>query len=106
MSLHVDEHSAAQLNQIPRSSTSGHASCEEGVAALKPKSTHGGQIRDYSPEEEPCTPAVDAASQEMWNHPRINVWRTLVACHGFLIMGLNDAVYGVYSCLLSAVALN
>ncbi|MCJ1474729.1 hypothetical protein MMC13_003389 [Lambiella insularis] len=33
--------------------------------------------------------------QQQWNHPRINVWRTVIACYGLFIMGMNDATYGV-----------
>lgn len=32
---------------------------------------------------------------ERWNHPRINVWRYLCAMLGMIIMGLNDAAFGV-----------
>ena len=32
---------------------------------------------------------------QRWNHPRINVGRSLVAFYGLVIMGANDAAYGV-----------
>ena len=32
-----------------------------------------------------------------WNHPRANVWRTFACFLGLLIMGMNDAAYGVSS---------
>lgn len=32
---------------------------------------------------------------QQWNHPRINVGRSMVAFYGLVIMGANDAAYGV-----------
>ena len=40
-------------------------------------------------------PALGVETLQRWNHPRINVWRTVVACYGLFIMGMNDATYGV-----------
>jgi hypothetical protein len=34
---------------------------------------------------------------QQWKHPRINVGRSLVAFYGLIIMGANDAAYGVSS---------
>ncbi|QDS74388.1 hypothetical protein FKW77_005525 [Venturia effusa] len=31
---------------------------------------------------------------QQWNYPRVNLWRTLAAFWGFIIMGANDAVVG------------
>ncbi|MCJ1414065.1 hypothetical protein MMC32_000390 [Xylographa parallela] len=39
-------------------------------------------------------PTLVERPQQQWNHPRINVWRTVVACYGLCIMGMNDAAYG------------
>ena len=47
-----------------------------------------------TPEEPKDTP-LEAPTQQQWNHPRINVWRVLAACYGLLMMGMNDAAYGV-----------
>ena len=41
------------------------------------------------------SPAAPVGRQERWNHPRINMARMFVAFYGFVIMGLNDAAYGV-----------
>lgn len=32
---------------------------------------------------------------ERWNKPRINLYRYLAALYSFIIMGMNDAAYGV-----------
>lgn len=32
---------------------------------------------------------------EKWNHPRINVYRSFATFWSFLVMGSNDAAYGV-----------
>ena len=46
-------------------------------------------------QEEPRGSPLEASTQQQWNHPRINVWRVLAACYGLLMMGMNDAAYGV-----------
>ena len=46
-------------------------------------------------QENSPVPTLVEAPQQQWNHPRINIWRTVVACYGLLIMGMNDAAYGV-----------
>ena len=35
------------------------------------------------------------AELRRWNNPRINTYRYLVANFGFVIIGMNDAAYGV-----------
>ena len=40
-------------------------------------------------------PMPEPTPKSRWNHPRINVWRTLAAFFGLFIMGANDAAYGV-----------
>ncbi len=41
------------------------------------------------------SPAIEPASLEQWNKPRINMYRYLAAIYSFIIMGMNDAAYGV-----------
>lgn len=40
-------------------------------------------------------PSTAVGVVEHWNRPRINILRTLATCLGFMIMGANDAAYGV-----------
>ena len=42
------------------------------------------------------TTGMEHVSQQKWNHPRINMWRTFATFLGFFIMGLNDGAYGVW----------
>ena len=57
-------------------------------------------------EEVRQRPSSPVERHEIWNYPRINIARISVAFYGFVIMGANDAAYGVgtqcsLSCLLS-----
>lgn len=36
---------------------------------------------------------------EKWNHPRVNIYRSLATFWSFLVMGANDAAYGVSALL-------
>ena len=42
------------------------------------------------------TTGLEHVSQQKWNYPRINMWRTFATFLGFFIMGLNDGAYGVW----------
>ncbi|MCJ1282949.1 hypothetical protein MMC26_002275 [Xylographa opegraphella] len=58
---------------------------------------HNGDIVHCSEDnvqEKSPVPTLVEAPQQQWNHPKINVWRTVVACYGLFIMGMNDAAYG------------
>lgn len=37
----------------------------------------------------------DARGLEQWNKPRINIYRYLASLYTFVVMGMNDAAYGV-----------
>lgn len=49
--------------------------------------------------KEPVESPVEDADEvlERWNKPRINLYRYLAALYSFIIMGMNDAAYGVSS---------
>lgn len=51
------------------------------------------QVEEQQTQESSPPTAVNAL--EKWNHPRVNVYRTLATFWTFLVMGANDAVYGV-----------
>lgn len=38
---------------------------------------------------------------EKWNQPRINIYRSFSTFWSFLVMGANDAAYGVSVCFLT-----
>lgn len=50
--------------------------------------------QELQPEEN-VPPSVAASALERWNQPRSNAYRTLATFWAFLVMGANDAVYGV-----------
>ena len=52
-------------------------------------------LSEENTQEKSPVPTLVEAPQQQWNHPRINAWRTVVACYGLFIMGMNDAAYGV-----------
>jgi hypothetical protein len=41
------------------------------------------------------TPTTAVEKLQQWNHPTINVYRTMATFWGFLVMGMNDSAYGV-----------
>jgi hypothetical protein len=43
------------------------------------------------------SPVTASSTLEQWNEPRINMYRYLVTLYTFIIMGMNDAAYGVSS---------
>lgn len=44
--------------------------------------------------EDPA-PARDVQVLEMWNHPKINIYRYFATLYCFIVMGMGDAAYGV-----------
>lgn len=68
----------------PRSSTSSQRS---GSGS----STHSSHDGDEGlPPPSTATPFI-----ESWNNPRVNMWRFFATNFSFVILGANDAVYGV-----------
>ena len=43
------------------------------------------------------------AALEKWNEPRINAYRSFATFWSMLVMGANDAAYGVSDCLFETV---
>lgn len=46
-------------------------------------------------EQELQSPVTETPELEIWNKPSINMWRYFAALYTFVIMGMNDAAYGV-----------
>jgi hypothetical protein len=63
-------------------------SITSGPAEDEPKQV----IEDTKEVESPLT---EGAVLERWNSPKINLWRYLAANYCFILMGMNDAAYGV-----------
>ena len=77
---------------------SSQASLERTMDASnieKPLAETQGPIVNELPANGPSSPSlVPEDNLSRWNEPRINISRTLAACFGFIIMGMNDAAYG------------
>lgn len=46
-------------------------------------------------DEKQPLPTNTSEALQQWNKPRINLYRYLATLLGFIIMGMNDAAYGV-----------
>lgn len=51
--------------------------------------------KDIDPVEFLPQPSTTVSVVERWNHPKANMYRTFATLFAFLIMGANDAAYGV-----------
>ena len=49
---------------------------------------------ELAPELPPPATTVVTPPQT-WKHPRINFWRFIASNYSFVILGVNDAAYGV-----------
>lgn len=56
------------------------------------------QSQHSRPSDDPVenlpSPITVSEKVQRWNHPRINLLRTLAAFWGFVVMGMNDSAYG------------
>lgn len=53
--------------------------------------------KDIDPVETLPQPSTVVSVVERWNHPKVNIFRTCATLFAFMIMGANDAAYGVGS---------
>lgn len=51
--------------------------------------------KDVDPVETLPHPSTVVSVVERWNHPKVNIFRTCAVLFAFMIMGANDAAYGV-----------
>ena len=69
------------------------------TSSLKINETSGSRLDEddgRDPVENLPSPTTQAAEKlERWNTPRVNFWRTMAAFWSFVVMGSNDAAYGV-----------
>ena len=69
-------------------------------SSLQIHETRGSQeiYNNDDPVENLPSPTTQPAEKlERWNTPTLNLWRTLAAFWSFVVMGSNDAAYGVSS---------
>ena len=62
--------------------------------------SHDAITLEALPQEVPGAESLTGDSHgflvsEKWNHPRINIYRSFSTFWSFLVMGANDAAYGV-----------
>ena len=61
---------------------------------------HGRQLNERNsicvdPAEFPPQPSTTVFAVERWNNPKANMYRTSAVLFAFVVMGANDAAYGV-----------
>jgi hypothetical protein len=73
----------------------GDAAREDTIFSIEneEKNAPGCGVEDTREEAE--NPPTISNGLEQWNKPRINVYRYLATLYCFIIMGMNDAAYGV-----------
>jgi hypothetical protein len=89
--------STSQIEALPQ--LVDHTELQDFTCSGKNRSTDGGTGQTFEePDlESPVSPDTEIAPGELWNSPRINIWRTCATFTSFLVMGANDAAYGVSS---------
>lgn len=86
-----------QVNRRPSTSKSLKATTEEGYRRKSRDSRDAG-VEVNQDDRREVLPIPTTSSDEIptqWNHPRINVYRTLSTFWSLFVMGMNDATYGV-----------
>ncbi|KAL9607933.1 MAG: hypothetical protein Q9167_007203 [Letrouitia subvulpina] len=78
----ADDITEEKPRQLPSTASEEHQSHEEDL-----------EIGDKNITNEASSPQSTDPPQR-WNQSRMHIFRTLVACFGLFIMGMNDAAYG------------
>ncbi len=84
--------------QAPLSQHKTSAAANVHLAHLAPSiSEQDTRLRRQSADERVSLPSSPTGEEELqtWNHPSVNFWRTCAAFWCFVVMGANDAAYGV-----------
>ncbi|KAF2804813.1 MFS general substrate transporter [Mytilinidion resinicola] len=100
-SHHNGGSSTAVIEQLELADVSNFLS-ETGSKPSQPQSIHSLRISEADrnrtcddPVENLPSPTTQASEKlQRWNHPRGNLFRTMAAFWGFVVMGMNDAAYG------------
>lgn len=64
-------------------------------SSLQIQETRTSQKDDDPVENLPSPTTAGPDKHERWNAPRLNMWRSFAAFWSFVVMGSNDAAYGV-----------
>jgi len=95
--------STARIIEMPsykqQEPTKTTAPVDPVVRTVGNRSNQAGRSLHETTDELPTvSPPTEVVPE--WNHPRINVYRTLAAFWSFIVLGMNDAAYGVCYLLL------
>lgn len=97
------EHQKAQTRRSLNGKTSDSAldmpaTSNAAEQQLHPKQANTEQTLDLEMLPPSLSPVTVAHVVERWNEPRFNMFRTFATFWSFVIMGANDAAYGVSAC--------
>ncbi|KAF2472049.1 MFS general substrate transporter [Lindgomyces ingoldianus] len=97
-STHVIEPDRVELQDVSRYLEQPSKSYQPHVSRASPNIEAARSLENTSENNDPVEnlPSPTTASErlERWNHPRMNLWRTLAAFGSFVVLGANDAAYG------------
>ena len=68
---------------------------KDDIASSSLEDGANGAISGGGEKELQSSVAEEEPKLEIWNKPRINMWRYFATLYTFIIMGMNDAAYGV-----------
>ena len=93
-STYVMEAPAVELNDVSHYISKP---ADAKLATAQPNSINTDKAKEIDdPVESLPSPTTQAdAPLERWNSPRINLYKTSAAFWSFIVMGANDAAYGV-----------
>ena len=66
-----------------------------GICKGWAKQSNNGNPKCIDPVEFLPAPSTTVFAVERWNKPQANIYRTLAVLFAFIVMGANDAAYGV-----------
>lgn len=95
-----------QTRNFPTSSNEQRLNPKTTTSSASESNAHNVSIPEREPDLETLSaesqqqpPAVVAHALERWNEPSVNVSRVFATFWSFVVMGANDAAYGVSSIL-------
>jgi hypothetical protein len=70
---------------------------ESRAVSISLENEPGQMIVETETKEHLDSPTPEIEKLEQWNKTKVDVYRFLAALYSFIIMGMNDAAYGVRS---------
>lgn len=96
MGIHQDEKPDTGAIELPSANSPAQSSSKATLndTIVEQYGTKEASISGQA-EESPASTVYQYPPAERWNYPRKNIGKSLVAFYGLIIMGANDAAYGV-----------